>query len=193
MTLEEAIRLIAPAAGGAAGTWADLGAGEGLFSRALAELLGKRGRIIAVERNEAALRVLEVRASGAGGAPIDVAAGDFLTLQAIPALAGVRLDGAVFANALHFVSDPAAALRGLSARLRPGARLVVVEYDRTSANPWVPYPLPPDSLRRVAERAGFERPEVVARRPSTWHREMYCAFTVWPGGVRAAPAGEGEG
>jgi hypothetical protein len=135
-----------------------------------------------VDRDRRALRVLERRARGRrDGAPIEAALGDFLELEAVPALAGVRLDGTLFANALHFVAEPGAALRGLSVHLRSGARLVVVEYDRKTANPWVPYPLPPGRLRAVAEDAGFGALDVVAQRPSAYHREMYCAVTVWPG------------
>jgi len=179
MTLSEAIDLIRPAAGAPAGTWADLGAGGGLFSRALLRLLGDGGRVIAVDRDPEAVRAL-ARQAGPDAGRLSASVGDFRDPGAIDALAGVRLDGALFANALHFVREPAVVLARLSERLRPGARVVVVEYERETANRWVPHPLPSGLLREVAERAGYEPTQVVARRPSAYQGEMYCAVMSWP-------------
>jgi SAM-dependent methyltransferase len=174
--LSEAIALLRPAVPAGPGTWADLGAGRGLFSRALAAILGEAGRVVAVERDPRALRDLErVAAAGGRPAPIEVAAGDFLDLPGIPALRGLGLDGALYANALHYVAAPEAALRALGDRLVPGGRVVVIEYDRERANRWVPYPIPVARLGDVAERAGLHPPEVVGRRPSAYQGEMYCA------------------
>jgi precorrin-6B methylase 2 len=47
----EAVELIAAAIPGRGGTWADLGAGDGTFTRALARLLGPNSRIYAVDRD----------------------------------------------------------------------------------------------------------------------------------------------
>ena len=58
MDLEHATRLIAAAIVPQGGTWADLGAGRGTFTRALARLLGAEGRVVAVERDPAAVRAL---------------------------------------------------------------------------------------------------------------------------------------
>ena len=46
------------------GTWADIGAGEGAFTLALADLLGPGGRIVAVDRDAHALRTNEDRRAG---------------------------------------------------------------------------------------------------------------------------------
>ena len=68
------------------------------------------------------------------------------------------LDGIIAANAIHFVPEQAALLRRWREYLKPGGRLIVVEYDAEVGNRWVPYPLsfapavpsrkPPGSLRR---------------------------------------------
>jgi len=175
MKLSEAIDLIGPAAGEPTGIWADFGAGQGLFSRALVRLLGDRGWVIAVDRDARALETLRRHAARDGQA-IETAVGDIRELGRIDAIDGVRLAGAVFANALHFVDGPADVLERLHESLDPGGRVIVIEYDRETANRWVPYPLPPGRLRRVAERAGYGPPEIVARRPSAYHREIYCAL-----------------
>ena len=52
------VRLLS-AAVEAGGTWADIGAGSGAFTLALAELLGPRGRIFAVDRDAGGLRAME--------------------------------------------------------------------------------------------------------------------------------------
>lgn len=179
MTLSEAIDLIRPATGGASGTWADFGAGRGLFSLALLEILGDRGSVIAIDRDPEAVHALGKR-QGPEAGTLQASVGDFRDLGAVGVLEGVRLDGALFANALHFVREPAVVLAGLSQHLRPGARLVVIEYEREAANRWVPHPLPRARLRTVAGRAGYGSPEVVARRPSAYQGEMYCAVMSWP-------------
>jgi SAM-dependent methyltransferase len=179
MTLSEAIDLIRPATGAPAGTWADFGAGRGLFSRALLRLLGDGGRVIAVDRDPEAVRAL-ARQAGPDAGRLSASVGDFRDLGRIDALDGVHLDGALFANALHFIREPAVVLARLSERLRPGARVVVIEYERGTANRWVPHPLPPALLRTVAERAGYGPPRVVARRPSAYQGGMYCAVMSWP-------------
>ncbi len=180
--LSEAIDLIRPAIGRAAGTWADFGAGEGLFSRALVAVLEGRGRVIAIDRDARALRAL---AATAPAGRIEVVVADVREPGAIPALGGVRLDGAVFANVLHYVSEPEGVLTRLAGHLAPGAPVVVVEYEGRSPGPWVPFPLPFARLEAVARAAGYTPPLVVARRPSAYRGEMYCALA-------RAPSGDGS-
>ena len=170
-----------------AGSWADLGAGRGTFTEALAVILGREGTVFAVDADADSVRALEaLRDLGAASlAPVVAVHGDFRDPDGIPELRGRRLDGIVFANALHYVPDPAAVLRRIAHWLRPGGRLVVIEYDHAAPNRWVPYPLPPAKLRAVAAAAGFSPVEVVARRPSRYHRQMYCAVASLPAQVPA--------
>ena len=80
------------------GTWADLGAGTGAFTLALAELVGPSGEVIAIDRDRGALRELE-RAIRPGGATVRTLGADFTKPVALDSL-----DGVVMANSLHFVS-----------------------------------------------------------------------------------------
>lgn len=177
MTHADAVALLAPA-GPFHGTWADVGAGTGTFSRALAELLGATGALIAIDTNERALAALRSAAAadaGDGHAQITTVRGDMHEPGTIDALHGVAFDGVLFANVLHFTRTPGAVLAQFAERLKPGGRIIVIEYDRRMPNPWVPHPLPLARLAGIAARAGLAAPREVARRPSAYHREMYCA------------------
>ncbi|MGD2068529.1 MAG: class I SAM-dependent methyltransferase [Gemmatimonadota bacterium] len=179
MTHPEAVDFIRSAvdvAPGAAGAWADLGAGTGTFTRALAQLLGAGGVVLAVDRDRRAVESLRGLAERSrDGARIEAVAGDLTAPGHIPALEDVTLDGVLFGNSLHFLSRPERALGWAGRRIVPGGRVVVIEYEREGASRWVPYPLPLRRLRTVLEAAGLPSPSVTARRPSAYHGEMYCA------------------
>lgn len=205
MTADEAAGLIRGAVpegedAPASPVWADMGAGSGTFTFALAGILGPGGRVVAVDRETAALESLrrglerqaaDARARGPGGprpsegegvtpggtpATIVPARGDFRDPAGIDALDGVALDGVLFANALHFDADAAGTLRRMAKRLAPGGRLVVVEYQDRPPNPWVPHALPLARLEEVAEAEGLTEPRVVGERPSSYGGVLYCAW-----------------
>ncbi len=176
MTHADAITFLTPA-GPFRGTWADVGAGTGTFSRALAHLLGPTGAVIAIDTDERALARLPQHATTADEdhAPITTMQGDMHALATIDDLDATKFDGILFANVLHFTRTPDAVLAQAAKQLKPDGRIVVIEYDRRMPNPWVPRPLPPAKLADVAARAGLGAPQEVARRASSYHREMYCA------------------
>ena len=120
------------------GTWADIGAGEGAFTLALADLLGPGARIVAVDRDARALRA-NATAVGARfpATVLETVVADLTGPLTLP-----PLDGLVAANSLHFVprDRQVAIVRALAARLRPGGTFLVVEYDADRGNPWVPHP-----------------------------------------------------
>jgi ubiquinone/menaquinone biosynthesis C-methylase UbiE len=170
----EAVELVDGAVPQAAGTWADLGAGEGTFTRALAALLPLPSRIYAVDRDTRALAELVRRAVPAGVTVIPVAA-DFTQPLELPGLDDGGLDGMLLGNALHFVPDAGAVLARLAQRLRRGGRVVLVEYDGRPADRWVPHPVPAARLPRLAAAAGLSRPAVSATRPSAYGGVVYVA------------------
>ena len=176
MTHDEAIEFLAPV-GAWRGSWADVGAGSGTFTRALAELIGPDGTVFAIDHELRALAELQRRAGRTDhtAARIKAVRGDMHDLSAIAELQDVALDGVLFANVLHFTPEPEVVLAQCAERLRRDGRIVVIEYDHRRANSWVPHPLPFDRLVDVARRAGLSAPEEVARRPSSYHREMYGA------------------
>lgn len=193
MKQRDARELLAPALGPDPGlSWADLGAGKGTFTRALAELLGSGGVVLALDRDPASVRALQ-RLAGEASRESDRARivpveGDLRRLDAVPEperTAPEGFDGILLANVLHFFRDPGTVLSDLANRLRAAGRVVVVEYEGRSSSPWVPHPLPVDRLRSVAEQAGLAPPRVVARRASAYRGSMYCAVLKRAGGASA--------
>jgi hypothetical protein len=91
------------------------------------------------------------------------------------------LDGIVMANALHFVrfEHQAEVLTRICGYLRwPGGRFIIVEYNAQSGNIWVPYPVDSEAFTLLAAQAGLSEPDVLARIPSRFLREMYSAMAL---------------
>jgi ubiquinone/menaquinone biosynthesis C-methylase UbiE len=174
LNTRDAVTLIRGAIEQRGGTWADLGAGDGTFTRALAELLGADSRIYAVDREPSATAALARWASSSSPNVVPVTA-DFTRVFALPALDDTRLDGILLANALHFVHDADVVLARLAERVRPGGRVVIVEYDRRAASRWVPYPIPSARLPLLAAAAGLSAPTITGTRPSLFGGTLYAA------------------
>jgi len=163
------------------GNWADLGAGEGAFTLALADLLGPGAHITAVDRDTGALRRLGAEVGRRFPTiRVETLVADFR--KTLP-LAG--LDGVVMANSLHFVRDKEPVLAGVKAMLRPGGRLIVVEYGSDRGNPWVPHPFTYARWEQMAAQAGFERTRQLGAVPSRYLGSMYSAVTFAPQSTRA--------
>jgi SAM-dependent methyltransferase len=162
------------------GSWADIGAGEGAFTLALADLLGPGGRILSIDRDRGALERNEeaVHARFPAVALTTVVA-DFT--RPLPPATG-ELDGLVAANSLHYVPRAAQAgvVRSLAAHLRPGGRFVVVEYDADRGNPWVPHPFSAGSWARLAADAGLVDARPIGRVPSRFLGGIYSAVASRP-------------
>jgi SAM-dependent methyltransferase len=165
------------------GSWADIGAGEGAFTLALADLLGRGGRIVAVDRDAAALtRAADAVARRFPTTALTTLVADFTGPLAIETAGSGALDGLVAANSLHFVprDRQVAVVRALADHLGPGGRFVVVEYDADNGNPWVPHPFAFASWTRLAEAAGLVGTERIGRLPSRFLGAIYSAVSIRP-------------
>jgi len=162
------------------GTWADIGAGSGAFTLALADLLGPGGLIVAVDRDGGALREnAAVVAARFPALALETVRGDLTGTLVLPGL-----DGIVAANSLHFVprDRQVAVVRALAGHLRPGGAFVVVEYDADRGNPWVPHPFSYPSWERLAVAAGLIDPRRIGRVPSRFLGAIYSAVADRPAG-----------
>ena len=156
---------------GPGGVWADLGSGAGAFTLALADLIGPAGQIYSVDKDSGALREQErgMRTLFPG---VDV---HYITADFTRPLPLPPLDGVVMANSLHFQRHKDPVIQMVRGYLRPGGRLLLVEYNADKGNPWVPYPLSYSTWATLAERNGFAVTRLLGTVPSRFLGEIYAA------------------
>lgn len=166
------VNLLRPADIKPGGSWADLGAGSGAFTFALRELTGQTATIHAVDKDRASLHELErgYRARFGDSQNPTLTVGDFTCTLDLPAL-----DGILMANSLHFIKDKEKVLRHVRPLLKPNGMLLIVEYNADSGNPWAPYPFSFETYRKLAPRADFSEPRLLATNPSRFLGEFYSA------------------
>ncbi len=158
--------------------WADLGAGSGAFTLALAELIGPNGVIHAVDQDRRALSELARSMQDRFPAvALHTHAADFTR----PKHDLPPLDGVVMANSLHFHRHKEPILSLIRSYLKPGGRLLLVEYNVDRGNPWVPHPISYPTWEALARRAGFAETRLLASRPSRFLKEIYSALSLTDG------------
>jgi len=166
MQLPEAITLIQKGIvpQSAPQTWADLGAGNGLFSEALLSILPPGSTIHAVDKQPNHQHHLSIIFHQA----------DF----AKDKLPVPPLDGILMANSLHYVKDQVACIKQLKTHLRNAAGVfMLIEYDTDSGNQWVPFPVSFARAHLIFGEAGFSKIEKIGERQSVYRRDsIYAAL-----------------
>ncbi len=173
MNHSDHVRLLQAGVNETGGVWADLGAGEGAFTLALADLIGPKGMIYSIDQDAGALRAQQ-QAMRARFPEIKVEyrQADFTRPLDLPAL-----DGVVMANSLHFQRQKDNVLTQVRGYLKPGGRLLLVEYNSDQGNPWVPHPLSYPTWEALARRNGFIHTRLLATYPSRFLHEIYSAIS----------------
>ncbi len=105
-------------------TVADVGAGAGYTSIRLARRVGPTGTVLATDVQPEMLAMLQANARTAGAKNIQA----IRATQADPKLPEAKADLALMVDVYHEASDPEALLVGLKKALKPGGRLVLVEF-----------------------------------------------------------------
>jgi SAM-dependent methyltransferase len=133
---------------------ADLGAGTGYFAMRLARRV-PRGHVLANDLEPDMVRYLGERAAKEG-------LGNLTAVQGRPDDPALpeAVDVAFMCNVYHHLEDPVGYFRKVAAQLRPGGRVIVVDFEKDAPSD-VPGPPPEMRVARdalVAElaRAGFE-------------------------------------
>jgi len=103
---------------------ADLGAGTGLFSLPLAKAV-PTGRVYSVELDEGFLAQIRGKAKSENVGNIVPVLGKFTD----PSLPARDVDVAFFHDVLHHVENRAAYLKSVASYLKPGGRIVVIEFN----------------------------------------------------------------
>lgn len=102
---------------------ADVGAGDGFFTTRLARAVGAKGRVFAVDIDDAAMDRLRKRLQEDGIQNVTIVKG----AMDDPKLPERTLDAALIVNAYHEMEQHQSILAGLRRALKPDGRLVIVE------------------------------------------------------------------
>ncbi len=105
-------------------TVADIGAGAGYTSLRLARRVGPTGKVLATDVQPQMLTLLKENARAAGVTNIQ----PIRSSQTETRLPEGTVDLAIMVDVYHEASDPQALLLGLKKALKPGGRLVLVEF-----------------------------------------------------------------
>ena len=145
-----------------------MGAGNGLFSSALSDLLLSGSKIYTVDKDE---KVLNISSSNPAIEIIPIQA-DFEKIPEFPIF-----DGILMANALHYVKAPIPFLQNLLQNLKPNGDFVLIEYDTEKGNPWVPFPVSFQKWERISTKVGLSVPRIFNERISRYGQgTMYAAI-----------------
>ena len=173
MNHEDHVYLLRSGVPGVGGTWADLGSGRGAFTLALADLIGPTGHIYSVDKDQRALRDQE----SAMSAQFPLSNVRYIVADFSKPLDLPPLDGVVMANSLHFLRKKDETLQLVRGYLKPGGRLLLVEYNADRGNMWVPYPLSYGTWEKLARQNGFTTTRLLATRPSRVMADIYSAIS----------------
>lgn len=108
---------------------ADIGAGSGLFSRLFAEEVGPEGKVFAVDISENLLEHMDRVNDEQGIENVETVLGGFTS----PHLPPRSVDLAFVCDTYHHFGQPHEMLTSIHEVLRPGGRLVVVDFVRDPA------------------------------------------------------------
>jgi ubiquinone/menaquinone biosynthesis C-methylase UbiE len=160
----------------------EIGAGTGEVALEVAELLGKEGKLYANELDNKKLETLRERAGGSKGAPI----------EALEALSGGSnfpdgcCDGMYMRDVYHHFTEPAKLVAQFYRNLKPGGRLVVIDFRPGSrANLAAPAGVPENRgghgipvaiLREELEAGGFRHVETIEQ----WRDNLFAVIVVKP-------------
>ena len=155
-------------------TVADVGAGSGYFTERLARLVGPSGRVFATDIQPGMLDLTAKRLQRQGLQNVTLVLGE----PANPRLVAASVDLILMVDVYHELGDPMTVLRHLREALKPGGRLVLIEYK--GEDPTIPI-LPSHKMtvaqaKMEVEHEGF----VLSRVDSSLPRQHVLIFTHRP-------------
>jgi ubiquinone/menaquinone biosynthesis C-methylase UbiE len=174
MTIDQAISLISTADinQDSPQRWADLGCGSGLFSRALASIRPPESHILCMDKDDQTIdRINKVT--------VEFKRADFSMFD----FGMAAYNGFLLANSLHYIKNKAELLNNLMRALKNGGSLVIIEYDTTISNPWIPYPASFETLRTLFDKPGIEFRKL-SQMPSVYGRTMVAIQAKKTGGEK---------
>ena len=150
------------------GNWADIGAGTGIYTEILRELIPD-GVIYAVDKNPHMLwRLMKTSPT-----KLIIEDTDFTRPMKLPEMGGM-----VMANALHCTSNHLETLKNVLQHLAIGGRFILIEYDvEVSSSPWIPFPISMEKFGSITNELGLSQPKLIGHAPSPCGTEM--VYSVW--------------
>jgi ubiquinone/menaquinone biosynthesis C-methylase UbiE len=149
--------------------WIDAGCGNGTYSFPLSTLVSE---VIALDKNKNNISYLESKITS----KINIKTQHFDFSK--PSWNSTLVDGILFGFSLHYDPEHRIALEHAYQQLKPGGKLVVIEYSSEKAVPWVPYPLPKEKLIKMLKSLSFFTINVIQtlsprRKGFQWNNASY--------------------
>lgn len=148
----------------------DLCCGDGYFTAPLARIV--EGQVHAVDIDPAMIEQTRAALEDAGTSALSLLCAD---ARDLPSLLPGKVDCVFIANTFHGVPDKPAMARATAAVLKPGGRLIIVNWHRLPRErtvvlgkprgPKTEMRMSPDALRAEVEPAGFALEQVVELPP----------------------------
>jgi ubiquinone/menaquinone biosynthesis C-methylase UbiE len=171
---------------------ADVGAADGTFAQALARRVGPSGQVYATELDAERLADMRQAAADARLSNVMVIAGAVSSTNLPDACCEALFSRLVY----HHLTDPAAINADIFRTLRPGGRLVVIDFEPWGFMNWIGRPetadrhgghgTPKETVMQEVTRAGFQW----MRGPESWRGRTYAVLFRRP--RSAAPGSASE-
>ncbi len=136
---------------------ADIGAGTGYYSRRIALLVGPAGKVYAVEVQPEMIKMIEADAKRLGLSNVVPVLGGIDDVK----LPNAVVDVALMVDVYHELEFPNEVLKGIVRSLKPGGRIVFVEYRAEDAT--VP-------IKRLHKMSEAQVRREAAQHPLVWER-----------------------
>lgn len=162
----EADRLTAVSALSPGMTVADIGAGTGSLAFRVAGRVGQSGRVYATEINQSLIERIGETAAAKGITNLStILAGEHSTGLPLNCCEVIYMR-----RVYHHLTDSRAILQGLHAALRPGGRLIIIDFITPSWLRVARHGIESEVVRREASGAGL----ILDRRIDHWSQIDYC-------------------
>ncbi|MFM5931098.1 MAG: class I SAM-dependent methyltransferase [Novosphingobium sp.] len=153
-------------------TVADIGAGEGYYTVRLAERVGAKGRVLAVDIDQGAIQRLGQRVERERLDNVSIKTG----LPEDPRLPEKSFDRVFLVHMYHEVADPYGFLWRMRPGLKPGGQVIVVDVDR----PTDKHGIPPALLFCEMGAVGFRLAQFVRKPELTGYYAQFEATGTRP-------------